>query len=126
MLETWAEYIDRVAVHFPLPLEVWALSNPGSPDDVELRAVMHAPNILGGERILVTVVDFPPPLATVADPARYLRTLLLRVLAHELDETLLVDGVKARDPHTEDVHPGAGAITPRCLHAEDVEIPRYL
>ena len=107
---TWSEFLDRVEIRFPLPLEVRTRANPHIQAEVELRVALTVPDIKTGELIRVYCTDFPPPLSELPDPARYLRTFLLRALAHELDETLFVDGVKAHDPHTEDVY----------------DIPRYL
>lgn len=101
---TWAEFLDHVEIRFPLPMQIRALVNRRSPDEVELRVSLTVPDIVTGFAVMVHMTDYPPPLAAIEDPARYLRTLLLKALAHELDETLLIDGIKARDPHTEDVH----------------------
>lgn len=65
--------------------------------------MLEAPDIDTGAPTRVFLVDFPPPIASLqpVDAVQYLRDFALRLLAHELDETFLVDGKKVYDPHTQ-------------------------
>ncbi len=103
MSKSWSALIDRVQIRFPLPLQLRASSNPRFPDDVELHGMLEAPDIINGEPTRVFLVDFPPPIETLGlDRAtQYLRDFALRLLAHELDETFIVDEQKFYDPHTQ-------------------------
>lgn len=104
---TWADLVDRVKITFQLPLEVRALVNRRQPDEVQLHVKMTVKDINGGEQLAVHIVDYPPPIDHFEDlheAAHYLRNFVLRALAHELDETFLVDGVKLTDPHTQETY----------------------
>lgn len=43
------------------------------------------------------------------DPATALRAALLQFVTHEVDESILVDGVRPFDPHTFEPHPASDA-----------------
>lgn len=97
---SWAEFLEHVEFKFPIPTEIRASFSRYRPDDVELRITMSCPDIATGLPTRVHTTDYPPPIDALADPAGYLRTQILVALAHEIDECLTVDGVKAYDPHT--------------------------
>lgn len=101
---TWAALIDRTDIKFPLPISIRATCPRDEPDNVRLEVFMECPDITTGLPQRVHLLDYPPAFGTVEDPARYLRNFALKALAHELDETFLVDGVKSHDPHTEEVY----------------------
>lgn len=90
-------------IRFPVKVELLA-RNAVLADDVELRAVMSTYDRDTGEPTRVIQTDFPPAISSLEDPGRYLRGFLLRLLAHELDETLRVDGRLLHDPHTGDTY----------------------
>lgn len=99
-MSTWPDFLDRIEIRFPFPIEARALVAPrGQPGGGELRVALDVPDVVTGEPTRVYTHDFPPPVDDIA-PGQYLRNLILRALAHELDECLFVDGKKLNDPHT--------------------------
>lgn len=57
-------------------------------------------NVHKSEIRLKTQENFPRP-ASIVDVVRAVRALLIRVLIHELDEAILIDGFRVFDPHNE-------------------------
>jgi hypothetical protein len=109
---TWSQFLERVEFKFPIPTEIRIDENRRRGfEEVRLEFRIAVPDINTGETIYVMHQDFPPPIEHLLKsgfgPARYIRNQILKVLAHEVDECLRIDGVKAHDPHT-------------------MEVPRYL
>lgn len=97
---TWADIIDRLEVKFPFKVEVRA--EVTRDDQCRIQCTLHVPDVITGEPTMVHQIDYPPPLDRVDDPYWYLRKFILRSLAHELDEGIVVDGVRIFDPHQAD------------------------
>lgn len=96
---SWAEFLSRITLRFPLPISVRIrLVDSGRPSLVVLLVTrcVHT-----GETIDVRTEELLPPSEHIDEDiaARLVRGAVLRMLEHELDETLCLDGSRLVDPH---------------------------
>lgn len=101
--DDWQRTIERITFRFPFPIELEADPHPHwsrSACRFPLRVTIRVPDIRTGLITGVHLIE-DMPLFETSEGERIVmvRAAVMRILQHELDECLLVDGVQFRDPH---------------------------
>ena len=78
--------------HFPYQIELTRLGN-------EIHGRFYVKHRDTGAEIEIAMFERLPFATTEQDAQIFLRDVLLRMIAHELDEALHFNGVRAFDPH---------------------------
>lgn len=100
-LDEWQKAIDRVTMHriWPMPI-VQRVSHSEHLDAFAIYTKLSAPCVDTGDPQVVTHLAVAPDYIVDPDDAvDFLARQIKKAVEHEIDECLLVDGRKLRDPH---------------------------
>lgn len=94
MIKAWQDFTKTI--DNGVGIRLVAREEPLARDGVELLAMLRVRDRDSNRIVNAIVSDFPPAEPSLA----VVRALMARLLVHELDETLTVNGERAADPHT--------------------------